>query len=217
VGIVTGVVLPLAMGQWTPLTGLGLMLAGWVATAGIVQIRERLKSGPPPRAFWGMQSAHFGIAVFVVGITMVGGYQTERDVRMAPGDTTEVGGYVFRFLDVRQESGPNYETSIGDVEVTQGGRLVTNLHPEKRNYHSSAMPMTEAAIHTGFTGDLYVSLGEPLDGGAWAVRVYHKPFVKFIWFGCLMMAFGGLLAASDRRYRLTAKSSSRLVAQGAQP
>ena len=215
VGIVVGVVVPLLMGQWTPLTGLGLMLSGWIATAGIVQIRQRLKSGWPPLSFWGMQSAHMGIAVFVVGVTMVGAYQTERDVRMGPGDTTEVGGYVFRFLGIRQEPGPNYETSIGDVEVTRAGRLVTNLHPEKRNYHSSAMPMTEAAIRTGITGDLYVSLGEPLDNGAWAVRVYHKPYVIWIWFGCLMMAFGGVLAAADRRYRLRVKTTATLVAQGA--
>ena len=213
VGVAAAVALPLAMGGWTPLAALGLFLAGWVAASAVLQIRDRLRSGMPPLAFWGMQSAHFGIAVFVVGVTMVGAWQTERDVRMAPDDTTEVGGHVFRFLGVRQEPGPNYTASIGDVEVTREGRLVAILHPEKRNYNSSAMPMTEAAIRTSVTGDLYVALGEPLDNGAWAVRVYHKPYVIWIWIGCLFMAFGGLLAAADRRYRLRA-AASRLVAQG---
>jgi cytochrome c-type biogenesis protein CcmF len=213
VGVLAAVAVPLAMGGWTPLAALGLFLAGWVAASGALQVRDRLRSGMPPLAFWGMQAAHFGIAVFVVGVTMVGAWQTERDVRMAPDDTTEVGGHVFRFLGVRQEPGPNYTASIGDVEVTREGRLVAILHPEKRNYNSSAMPMTEAAIRSGVTGDLYVALGEPLDNGAWAVRVYHKPYVIWIWIGCLFMAFGGLLAAADRRYRLRA-AASRLVAQG---
>jgi cytochrome c-type biogenesis protein CcmF len=208
IGLVAGVALPLAMGGWTPLTGLGLALAAWVATSGVLQIRERLKTGRPPRSFWGMQLAHLGVAVFVVGITMVGGYQTERDVKMAVGDTTEVGGHVFRFLGVHQARGPNYRTSIGNIEVTKDGHLINTMHPEKRNYFSSSMPMTETAIDTRVTGDLYVSLGEPLPGGAWAVRVYYKPFVIWIWIGCLMMALGGLTAASDRRYRLKARSAA---------
>jgi cytochrome c-type biogenesis protein CcmF len=212
VGVVAGIVLPLAMGGWTPLTGLGLALAAWVATSGVLQIRERLKTGRPPRSFWGMQLAHLGIATFVVGITMVGGYQTERDVKMATGDTTEVGGHVFRFLGVHESPGPNYQAFIGDVEVTKDGRLVGTMHPEKRNYHSSSMPMTETAIDTRITGDLYVSLGEPLPDGAWAVRVYHKPFVIWIWIGCLMMAMGGLTAASDRRYRLQTRTTAAQVA-----
>ena len=209
--VTVGVAVPLAMGKWTPLSGLGLALVGWIAAAAMVQVRERVRAGRPPLSFWGMQVAHFGIAVFVVGVTMVGTYQTERDVRMAPGDTTEVGGHVFRFLGVRQEPGPNYVAAIGDVELTRDGRLIANLHPEKRNYNSSAMPMTEAAIRTGIDGDLYVALGEPLEGGAWAVRVYHKPYVIWIWIGCLLMAFGGLLAAADRRYRLRVRSAAVAV------
>jgi cytochrome c-type biogenesis protein CcmF len=220
VALIAGVALPMAMGQWTPLTGLALALAGWIATSGVLQVRDRLKTGMPPPSFWGMQIAHFGVAVFVVGVTMVGGYQTERDVKMAVGDTTEVGGHTFRLLGIRQAPGPNYQASVGDVEVTKDGRLVTNLHPEKRNYFSSAMPMTEAAIDTRLTGDLYVSLGEPLPDGAWAVRVYHKPFVIWIWIGCLLMALGGLTAALDRRYRLKVRSSaatSNVAMEGAAP
>jgi cytochrome c-type biogenesis protein CcmF len=217
--LAAGIGLPFLMGAWSPLVALGLALAVWVAASGVFQVRERLKSGMPPRSFWGMQLAHLGIAVFVVGVTMVGGYQAERDVRMAPGDTTEVGGHSFRLLRITEAPGPNYQAFVGDFEVTKDGKPKGMLHPEKRNYNSSSMPMTEAAIDSGITGDLYVSLGEPLPDGAWAVRVYHKPFVIWIWLGCVLMALGGLVAASDRRYRLkaraTAGSSATLALEGA--
>ncbi len=158
-----------------------------------------------------MHLAHIGVAAFVIGVTMVKGYETEKDVRMAPGDTVAVGGYSIRFLGVRDRKGPNYEAQAGELELTRDGKLLRILSPEKRKYFSSEMPMTEAAIDTGFFRDVYVSLGEPVgekDGsGAWSVRVHHKPFVDWIWAGCLLMAMGGLVAASDRRYRLKGKAS----------
>ena len=215
VSVAAGIILPFALGSWTPLVGLGVLLAVWIVASGVVQIRERLKregSGKNvPRAFWGMQLAHLGVAVFVIGVTLVKGYESEKDVRMAPGETVEVGGYTFRLLGVKEAMGPNYRASVGDVELSKDGKLLRTMRPEKRIYFSSSMPMTEAAIDTGFTRDVYVSLGEPVgveDGsGAWSVRVHHKPFVDWIWGGCLVMAFGGLLAASDRRYRLKAKAT----------
>jgi len=215
VSVAAGIILPFALGSWTPLVGLGVLLAVWIVASGVVQIRERLKregSGKNvPRAFWGMQLAHLGVAVFVIGVTLVKGYESEKDVRMAPGETVEVGGYTFRLLGVKEAMGPNYRASVGDVELSKDGKLLRTMRPEKRAYFSSSMPMTEAAIDTGFTRDVYVSLGEPVgveDGsGAWSVRVHHKPFVDWIWGGCLVMAFGGLLAASDRRYRLKAKAT----------
>ncbi|MGI9133583.1 MAG: cytochrome c-type biogenesis CcmF C-terminal domain-containing protein, partial [Rhodoferax sp.] len=150
-----------------------------------------------------------GIAVFIFGITMVGGFQEEQDVRMAPEDTVMVGGYQFRLLEVKDVMGPNYKASQGAFEVTRPGAAGSQiLRPEKRNYFSSTMPMTEAAIDAGFTRDVYVSLGEPLDNNAWAVRVYFKPFVDWIWGGCLLMALGGLMAMSDRRYRLRVKATA---------
>ena len=206
--ILAGAGLPFLMGEWKPLVALGVALAVWIAAASIFQILERRRAGPPPRSFWGMQLAHIGVAVFVVGVTLVGGYQVERDVRMAPGDTTAVAGYEFRLLEIGEVPGPNYRAWVGRFEVSRGDRKVTELHPEKRNYFSSAMPMTEAAIASGITGDLYVSLGEPLENGAWVVRVYHKPFVAWIWFGCLFMAIGGLLAILDRRYRIKVRTAS---------
>ncbi|HSV35865.1 MAG TPA: heme lyase CcmF/NrfE family subunit [Ramlibacter sp.] len=202
--VVACIAIPWAMGGWTPLTGLGSLLAVWLGASTLLHAFRRLKTGLPPLSFWGMHLGHFGIAVFVMGVTLVGGFQEEKDVRMEPGDTVVVGGHQFRFLGARQVAGPNYTAARGQFEVTRGASSRT-LFPEKRTYASSSMPMTEAAIDAGFTRDVYVSLGEPLDGRAWAVRVYFKPFVNWIWGGCLLMALGGLFAVLDRRYRLRLK------------
>jgi cytochrome c-type biogenesis protein CcmF len=165
-----------------------------------------------------MQLAHLGIAVFVIGVTMVKGYETERDVRMNVGDTVEAGGYVFRFDGITEQQGPNYMASRGHVVINKNDRIVGELFPEKRNYNTSGMPMTEAAIEPGLLGDLYVSLGEPIpdSDGAWAVRVYVKPFVDWIWAGCLLMALGGIFAISDRRYRIHARKAKAVAADGEQ-
>jgi cytochrome c-type biogenesis protein CcmF len=149
----------------------------------------------------GMMVAHLGIAVFIFGVTLVKSGEVERDVKMDVGDTTEVLGYTFTFRGVESLPGPNYRAAQGTLEVTRDGKPVTTLRPEKRNFPVTGATMTEAAIDAGFTRDLYVSLGEPLAGRAWIVRVYVKPFIDWIWGGCLMMAFGGFLAATDRRYR----------------
>ena len=141
---------------------------------------------------------------------MVGAYQAEKDVKMEIGDTVSVGGYTFRFNGVRAQQGPNYRALVGDLDLIRDGRTLRKMFPEKRFYLASSMPMTEAAIDSGLLRDVYVSLGEPIDkarpDAAWAVRVYHKPFVDWIWGGCLLMALGGLLAMSDRRYRVKATS-----------
>jgi cytochrome c-type biogenesis protein CcmF len=191
------------------------MLAVWIVASGVLQIRDRLRSAAAsgksgvlqvPRAFWGMQLAHIGIAVFVIGVTLVKGYETEKDVAMAPGDTVQVGGYTARLIGVKGAMGPNYRAAVGDVELSKDGQVLRTLHPEKRAYFSSAMPMTEAAIDTGLLGDLYVSLGEPVSqtgvDGAWGVRIYVKPFIDWIWLGAFLMALGGFIAVADRRYRI---------------
>jgi cytochrome c-type biogenesis protein CcmF len=209
--VIAGIALPLMMGAWTPLTAMSCLLAVWIAASGVFQIMDRMKSGKPAAAFWGMQIAHLGIAVFVIGVALVGGYQEEKDVRMEPGDTVKVGGYDFRLIGVKMAPGPNYRASVGTVELSKDGKLLKTMHPEKRQYFSSQMPMTEAAIDAGFTRDVYVSLGEPLDkSGAWSVRVYYKPFVDWIWGGCLLMGLGGLVAMLDRRYRLRVRAPSTL-------
>jgi cytochrome c-type biogenesis protein CcmF len=214
--IVAGAALPLLFGHWSALIAVSLLVAVWIVLAALVNIHQRVQATRggdgwfaallrQPRSFLGMHLAHLGIAVFIVGVTMVGSYQVEKDVRMAVGETAEAGGYTFRFDGVRQVEGPNYIAQRGQMTVLRNDRPVTVMYPEKRNYQSSAMPMTEAAIDTGLLRDLYVSLGEPIDRtlpeGEWAVRVYYKPLVDWIWWGCLLMAAGGLLAVLDRRYR----------------
>ncbi|HEX5393262.1 MAG TPA: heme lyase CcmF/NrfE family subunit [Rhodocyclaceae bacterium] len=221
--LVAGIAAPLLLGDWSPLTALGMVLAFWIIAGIALQVRERLRILRPGLAWWGMQLAHVGVAVFVIGVTLVMGFETEKNVRMAPGDTTSLGAYSFRFQGVREVPGPNYTAVVGDVELLRGDELVQTLHPEKRIYFSSSNPMTDAAIRAGLTRDLYVSLGEPLDGGAdgylhgaWSVRVYDKPFVNWIWGGCLFMALGGLTAMADRRYRRrTSAVAQNAALQGA--
>ena len=205
VAVFAGVAIPLIMGQFTWLAGLGFLLAFWVIASGVLQIIRQAKAGKPTRSFIGMQVAHLGIAVFVIGVTMVGAYQEEKDVRMSAGDTVSVGGYQIQLQSVAAAMGPNYQAMRGAFLLIKNGKTETTMYPEKRSYFSSTMPMTEAAIDAGLTRDIYVSLGEELDDKSWAVRVYYKPFVDWIWGGCLLMALGGVLAISDKRYRIKLK------------
>jgi cytochrome c-type biogenesis protein CcmF len=147
--------------------------------------------------------------VFIVGVTLVKGYEVEKDVRMEVGDTVSVGGYIFRFDGATKVAGPNYVAARGTVMVSRDGRELRTMYPEKRVYTVQQMPMTEAAIDTGFTRDLYISMGEPASTTAWAIRIQYKPFVDWIWGGCVLMALGGLLAVTDRRYRLAARQQTK--------
>jgi cytochrome c-type biogenesis protein CcmF len=215
VSVATAVVLPLVLGKWTPLISLGLLLALWIVTTTVLNVRERLthvlgtslfsRLNSFPRSYWGMLLAHCGVAVFIVGVTLVKGYEVEQDLRMNVGETSTIGGYTFRFDGVREVKGPNYIAARGMFHVSRGGHDVTDMFPEKRHYRVQNQGMTEAAIDSGLFRDLYVSLGEPLAGGAWSVRLYHKPFIDWIWGGCLIMALGGILAMSDRRYRVAGR------------
>jgi cytochrome c-type biogenesis protein CcmF len=188
------------MGDWSALVGFGLFLAVWIAVTTFLSFKNRWKQ---TRAHYGMALAHLGIAAAVVGITLVKGYESEADVKIRAGQTVELAGYTFLFEGVGRVPGPNYTAARAKVSVTRDGRPVTVLHPERRVYTVQEQVMTEAAIAPGLTRDLYVSLGDPLDqDGTWLLKVQHKPFVDWIWGGCLLMALGGLLAASDRRYRV---------------
>jgi cytochrome c-type biogenesis protein CcmF len=223
VSLMTAVLLPFVLGKWTPLIAFGLLLAAWIIATTVVTLKYRLsrsagslwaRLAAQPRSYYGMLLAHCGVAVFIIGVTLVKGYETERDVRMAVGDSVTVGGYAFRFDGVQEVTGPNYRGARGAIDISRDGRHVEVLHPEKRVYNAQQMPMTEAAIDTGIFGDLYVSLGEPVSGGAWSVRVYHKPFVVWIWGGCIIMALGGFLALCDRRYRTAVRRSEAAAATG---
>ncbi|MGE4337156.1 MAG: heme lyase CcmF/NrfE family subunit [Pigmentiphaga sp.] len=207
VAVTAGIATPFAFGRWSLLVAMGIALAAWIATAAVLGIFQRVRATrtgllAQPRSWLGMHVAHLGIAVFTVGVTLVMAYETEQDVRMAPGETVNAGAYDLIFHGVTEALGPNYVAQVGEIALSRDGDEIRTLRPEKRNYFSSDMPMTEAAIDANGLRHVYVALGEPLGGDAWSVRVYYKPFVDWIWIGCILMALGGLLAISDRRYRL---------------
>jgi cytochrome c-type biogenesis protein CcmF len=208
ISVATGILLPLTLDGFNPWATFGFAMAMWILLTVLIGFRDRLKNGARlsslTRSFWGMQLAHLGMAVGVAGITVVANYQVERDVRMNIGDHTELAGYTFTFLGTTEHQGPNYRAARGTVEVSKNGKKLYELHPEKRIYNASGMPMTEASIQPALFDDIYVALGEPLDEAAqtWAVRVFHKPFINWLWIGALFMVIGGFLAASDRRYQI---------------
>jgi cytochrome c-type biogenesis protein CcmF len=218
VSVIVALIAPAMLGRWSWGVSAGLLLATWIVATTLLGLAHRARASAgttlfaklvsPSRSYYGMVVAHLGIAVFVVGVTLVKGYGTENDLRMEPGDTTELAGYTFRFGGVRDVEGPNYVAARATLEVTRSGKPVTVLYPEKRVYTVQQNPMTEAAIDTGFTRDLYVALGDSVGASAWVVRVQHKPFVLWIWGGCLVMALGGALAISDRRYRIASQRAA---------
>ncbi len=230
IAVAVGIVVPFLMGKWLPLVALGLLLAAWIVAACTTAIVHRFQSTPASGFFakltanspsyYGMHIAHMGIAVFVVGIALVKGYESERDVRLAPGQSATERGVEFKFVSVSEKPGPNYRAIVGRFEIFRDGKLVDVMYPEKRAYVTTGQTMTEAAINSSFTGDLYVSLGEPVENaadGAWGVRIYVKPFIDWIWFGCLIMAFGGALAIADKRYRLKTPRAAAVVDSPAPP
>lgn len=192
------------------------LLAFWVILAGVRDILDKTRhkgliKGLPSlgRSYWGMQMAHFGFAVCALGVVLTSLGSYERDLRMAPGDSVELVGYRFQFDGAVHHEGPNFISDKGTVRVFDGERQIKVLHPEKRLYTVQQATMTEAGIDAGFTRDLFVALGEPLEQGAWAVRIHIKPFVRWIWLGALLMGFGGFLAAADKRYRIKVRTRVR--------
>ncbi|MCC7114032.1 MAG: heme lyase CcmF/NrfE family subunit [Burkholderiales bacterium] len=229
--VLCAVAVPYAMGRLAPLPALGFLLAAWVAGSVVVALATRLRRpegawaafAAQPRAFHGMLIAHTGVAVFIVGVTMVKSYEVEKDLRMRVGDVADLGRYSVRLDRLAQVEGPNYIALRGTFTLMTDGRATGVLEPEKRVYRVQRMPMTEAAIDRGFAGDTYIAMGERVGEDAWAIRLQRKPFVNGIWFGCLLMAVGGALAATDRRYRVRASTAApaatglRAAADGAGP
>jgi cytochrome c-type biogenesis protein CcmF len=186
--------------QWQ--VAVTLVLASWIVGSHAQDAWGRIRRGfgKIPAAYWGMLTAHVGFAVALLGVALTSQLTTERDLRMQAGDVEVVDGITFEFLGTAEAMGPNYVAERGTFSVTEGSQQYL-MQPEKRRYQASGSVMTEAAIDAGLTRDIYVSLGEPLDAQAWAVRLQIKPFVRWIWMGALMMAFGGCLAVADGRYR----------------
>ena len=206
--LLAAVALPLSLGRWNAGAALGSFCALWLAASVFQQTRKRVRSGNPPGGYWGMQLAHLGLAVSIVGVALVTHYQAERELRMVPGDYTELAGYTITFHGVSTKPGPDYTAQQGVFDLSHNGKLVAVLRPEKRDYFGSSMEMTDTAIDTGPLRDVYVSLGAQLRNGGWAVRVYYKPFVIWIWAGALLMAVGGVAAAADRRYRVLSRRAA---------
>jgi len=220
VSVGAGLLWPLAMTHhpYSLNAGLGLALGCWVMVSALLGLRERSGGwrwrnlAHTPRSVYGMTLAHFGVGVFIIGVTFTNAYSVEKDLRMARGETVHLAGYGFRFNGVSDHRGVNYDAARGELVVSKsagGGRRTIALYPEKRTYLVQKNPMTEAAIDAGLTRDLYVALGEALDGDqVWSVRIYYKPFIRWIWLGALLMAGGGLVAATDKRYRRRARSAA---------
>ena len=158
-------------------------------------------------SYWGMVIAHLGVAITVIGITVVSNFSVEKALKMYPGETATVSGYDFKFAQVGTMKGPNYSAHVGVFEISKQGELVATLNAEKRRYKVKGSMMTEAAIDAGLFRDLYVSMGEPLEDGAWAMRLQVKAFMRWVWLGSIFMALGGLLAILDKRYRIRAKNA----------
>jgi cytochrome c-type biogenesis protein CcmF len=204
--------------KFSPAVAGGLMLAVWILLGTALHLLQRLsarghgvsagrQAAKQPLSYWGMLAAHAGVAVFVTGVALVKGGEVSEDASLRVGDSYVSNGWRYSFTDLRKVDGPNYVAARATFEVRGADGSVRVLQPEKRYYTVQQMPMTEAAIDRGFTRDIYLSLGEPGADGAWLVRMQNKPFMAWIWAGCLMIAAGGLLAASDRRYRLARRAA----------
>ncbi len=206
---------------WNWIVFIALSLCLWVAWITLSETLKKIASAKAgflagirrlSRSYWGMVVAHLGLVVTIAGITMTSAYDVERDVRMAAGDIVDIGPYQFAFKGIKDVQGPNFQSTQATVLISHDGHQVATLQPEKRRYMVRRDMMTEAAIDPGFTRDLYVALGEPLPDGSWAVRVYYKPFMRWVWGGGVVMALGGFLALSDRRYRLKVKQGASKLA-----
>ena len=224
ISVATAVLLPFVIGGWKWRVSLGLLLATWIVTTVFLNVWRRIRVGSSEnsftkriaaqsRSYYGMELAHLGVAVFIIGVTLVTGYEERKDVRMNVGDTATVGAYAFRFNGIKQVEGPNYVAARAELEVTRNGSALRPMYPEKRSYTRGQQTMTEADINTNVFRDIYVSLGEPVSGGAWSVSIFYKPFVIWIWGGAALMALGGMLAVSDRRYRVEARERRRVAAK----
>jgi cytochrome c-type biogenesis protein CcmF len=237
ISLAGGLILPLFLAEtlswadYSIVAVITLFISLWVVTMTLDDLRQKLTrtniSSPAASAkgliasakglaasYWGMLCAHIGVAICAIGVGLSSVYDVQKDVRMVPGDSVSVSGYSFRFDSLDAVQGPNFVASRAQISAYKNDRLVAVLHPEKRNYSARNQVMTEAALDPGLTRDLYVSLGEPLKGDAWAIRLHVKPFVRCIWLGGLMISLGGLLSVLDKRYR---RRQKRAVKSQPQP
>ena len=215
--IAVGLILPAFFGQeYNMAVALALVLSLWILLSLLRDIWDKTRNAKSlwqglqrlSPSYYGMQLAHIGFAVTVLGVCLTSHYSVERDVKLSPGESYELSGLRFEFAGLRNVTGPNYHAQEGEFRVWEGGQSYP-LSPQKRQYHQSSMGsvMTEAAISSGLFRHVYIALGEPLDGDAWAVRLYYKPFVGWIWYGAILMAAGAFTTVMDRRYRRVKKGT----------
>ncbi len=222
VAVVGAVVIPFFFyGEASVLVVAGTLAAAWIIAASTLPILRsfRRKSGQAglTRAALGMHVAHFGVGLFTLGVTVVSAYSIEADRSMRSGEQVEVAGYSFELRGLRNVEGPNFRAIEGEVDIARDGQFIEQLRPQKRVYRVQQQPMTEAGIYAAWNRDLFIALGDPLGNDAWSVRIQYKPLIRFIWLGCFIMAAGGLIAASDRRYRLRAREQVPATAAAGEP
>jgi cytochrome c-type biogenesis protein CcmF len=215
--VVGGMVPYLFYGRFSPLVTVGTIAAFWIFGTSLIPLirswRRAEGTARITRAVLGMSVAHLGLGFFVLGVTIVSAFTVEADISMRIGERTEVAGFSFELRELRNVEGPNYQALEGEIEVRQNGDYLATLRPQKRTYLVQQSPMTEAGILAHWNKDLFVALGDPLGNNAWSVRLQYKPMIRFIWFGALIMALGGLIAASDRRYRVNVPAKASLPAR----
>jgi cytochrome c-type biogenesis protein CcmF len=214
---VIAVVIAWAITRDLPWKGLlGVAASVWIGLGILSYALMRWRNAPRGRRYTpemiGMICAHFGVAIFIAGVLIVEATSVEKDIRLAPNQSVTIGALSFRFDGVKQAQGPNFTAQQGTISVLKDGAVIATMNPQKRTYSRNAQVQTESAIDPGLFRDIYVALGEPVgDDGAWAVRVYVKPFVRWIWLGALFMMLGGFVAAADRRFRATAMPSQTIA------
>jgi cytochrome c-type biogenesis protein CcmF len=213
------IVPPVIYGAFHLTTVVGLTAGTWVILSSLYEPFQRIRKRQSlSRSVVGMTLAHIGVGVFAIGVTVTQTYRIEKDIALKPGETIELQGYTFQFNSTRPVKGPNFDAIESEVTITRDGKLVATLHPQKRVYRVQRSPMTEAGIHVKWSRDLFVAMGEDLGQGAWSMRIQYKPMVRYIWLGALIMALGGIVAVTDRRYRTKrATASDSVGATGTAP
>ncbi len=222
IAIVAGILIPIvAYGRFGVLLTVGVIAGVWIMIASVIHPLRSWRRAPGTpgmtRSVLGMSVAHFGVGMFVIGVTIVSAFTEEADVSVRQGESVSVAGYDFELRSLRNVEGPNYQAVEGEIDIHKDGEFVAQLRPQKRTYLVQQSPMTEAGIEASWNRDLFVALGDPLGNDTWSLRVQYKPMIRFIWMGAFVMALGGMLAASDRRYRLTAKVKEKTTNLSGEP
>jgi len=222
--VVLGIVLPLiVIARFNLSATIAVTLAAWIVLAMLKDLANKTANKPNrwlglkslTISYYGMQFAHFGAAVMLLGVAFTSNFSSERSVLLSPGESTELAGYTFEFIGSEPVNGPNYFADEGSFIVSKDGRVIDELHPQRRVYRASGTPSTEMAINSTLLRDLFITLGDPKEGDSWSMTIYVKPFVRWVWLGALFMAFGGTIAAVDKRYRRRVRRAGKTVEQTA--